>query len=494
MHRESPDAPASDASALPPHRRLTILALLLLATLAVGVGLRHPSLEATAPPPADPASLLFRAPGGGPVGFSGRLDRGSVLVGGDGLVTMELVLRGEERPGETAPRVPTDMVVVLDRSGSMGGVPLQHAKAAVGSLMDQLAVDDRFALVSYASDVRLDWPLAPATATNRALWQQRLAAIPASGGTNMASGLDLANRTLESSDRAGRSARVVLLSDGHANEGDASREGLARRAARALTGEYVLSAAGVGEGFDETLMAALAGAGTGNFYYVQHTEDLERVFAGEFASARETVASGLTVTIRPDEGVRVVDAAGFPLERRDGEVRFHPGDVFAGQERHVWVTLRAPTASEATVGLGRFDLSYRSEGELREIGFERSPTVTCVREEEDFFAAVSVEGRERSILYEELGALKQQVSDAVRAGDRAAAARYVSSFRDEKKRENAILRSQEVDQVLDSLGELDASVSQAFEASPDDAPALQNSLGKELSSEGWKLRNLGYAK
>ena len=175
-------------------------------------------------------------------------------------------------------------------------------------------------------------------------------------------------------------------------------------------------------------------------------------------------------------------------------MRFHPGDVFAGQERHVWVTLRAPTASEASIGLGRFDLSYQAGGELREIGFERRPTVTCVREEEDFFAAVDIGIRERSIRYEELGFLKQQVSDAVRAGDRAAAVRHVSTFRDAKKRENATLRSQEVDRVLDELDALDASVSQAFEASPDDAAGRQNSLGKELYSEGWKLRALGYAK
>ncbi len=495
MHREDPldDRDSEAGPALPPRRHLTILALLLLATLAVGVGLRHPDVAGSPPPPADPGDLSFRAPGAGPVHFSGQLDRGSVLAGGDGLVTMELVLRGEDREAGATPRVPTDMVVVLDRSGSMSGDPLAHAKAAVESLMAQLAEDDRFALVSYASDVRLDWPLAPASPENRARWRRTLAAIPSNGGTNMAIGLDLANQTLSGADRSGRAARVVLLSDGHANQGDHSRSGLMRRAAGAVKGEYVLSAAGVGQGFDESLMAALAGAGTGNFYYVEHAEDLARVFTGEFATARRTVASGAVVTIRPGEGVDVVEASGFPLERSAGEVRFRPGDVFAGQERYVWVTLRAPTASEGTVGLGRFDLSYRADGELRTVGFDESPSVTCVRQEEDYFASFDLETRERSIVNEEMGVLKQKVSSALRRGDASGAARYISTFREEKERENHRLKSPKVADALRGLGYLDRDVAEAFDAPPDDAPALQNSLGKELSAEAWQLRNLGYA-
>ncbi len=493
MHRdEALDNPEPEGPSLPPRRRLTVLALLLLATLALGIGLRHPSVAGPNPPPARPGSLLFQAPSGGPVDFSGRLDRGSVLAGGDGLLTMELVLRGEERADEELARVSTDMVVVLDRSGSMGGEPLAHAKAAVESLMGQLADDDRFALVSYASDVRLDWPLAPATAENRERWRRILAGIPATGATNMATGLDLANQTLVDSARAGRAARVVLLSDGHANQGDHSRSGLTRRAARAVKGEYVLSAAGVGQGFDESLMAALAGAGTGNFYYVQHVGDLARVFAGEFATARKTVASGLAVTIRPEDGVEVVDASGFPLERGDGEVRFRPGDVFAGQERHVWVTLRAPTTREGSIGLGRFDLTYKVDGERRQTGFSENPTVTCVRKEDDYFASFELETRERSILNEELGVLKRRVSEAVRAGDASRASSYISFFYRDMKLENAHLKSKRVDELLDSLDALDEDVAQAFDAPEAEAPALQNQLGKELSAEGWQLRNLGY--
>ena len=82
----------------------------------------------------------------------------------------------------------------------------------------------------------------------------------------MSSGLDAAFAMIDVARTGGRTPRVVLISDGLANQGDASREGLVGRAARAARGEYALSTVGVGADFDEGLMAALADAGTGNFH------------------------------------------------------------------------------------------------------------------------------------------------------------------------------------------------------------------------------------
>lgn len=156
------------------------------------------------------------------------------------------------------------------------------------------------------------------------------------------------------------------------------------------------------------------------------------------------------------------------------------------------MTLRAPTTREGSIGLGRFDLTYKVDGERRQTGFSENPTVTCVRKEDDYFASFELETRERSILNEELGVLKRRVSEAVRAGDASRASSYISFFYRDMKLENAHLKSKRVDELLDSLDALDEDVAQAFDAPEAEAPALQNQLGKELSAEGWQLRNLGY--
>ena len=120
------------------------------------------------------------------------LDRGAVLRGGDGLVHAELVLEGRSNADASA-SLPTDFVVVLDRSGSMTGDPLDFAKAAVRELYAGLRPQDRFALVGYSNSTR---PLCcrslPAGRGSGPI-ARALEDMVASGGTNMSAGLDPAH-------------------------------------------------------------------------------------------------------------------------------------------------------------------------------------------------------------------------------------------------------------------------------------------------------------
>ena len=90
----------------------------------------------------------------------------------------------------------------------------------------------------------------------------------------MSAGLDLALATVTPLRAAGRSPRVILISDGLANQGDASLEGLVARAQRATRAELPLTTVGVGVDFNETLMTALADAGGGNYYFVERSTEL----------------------------------------------------------------------------------------------------------------------------------------------------------------------------------------------------------------------------
>jgi Ca-activated chloride channel family protein len=437
--------------------------------------------------------LSYTAKTTGPVHFDGRLDRGSVMVDGDGLVNVELVLAADANDAIVAKRMPTDLLIVLDRSGSMRGAPITHALGAVRELVQQLSPEDRFSLISYASGASTTIPLSHAGAEARSRWLATLSSLEVNGGTNMASGLDLAAATIKGIERKGRVARVILLSDGHANEGDHSRDGLVTRASRAVRGEYVLSAVGVGAGFDEGLMTALADAGTGSFYYVQRSDELGQMFASEFASARETVASGLEVSIRPQSGVQVVSAAGYPLEHRDGVVRFRPGALFAGQERRVWLQMRLPVDSARTadledVALGHFDLTYRIDGRATTLRLDGAPSVSLVRNEVDFVAQVDTEAWAQAVENDELGELKQKVSKALRSSTPSAAVPMMRSFAARQSALNGRLNSPKVEEVIQDVKEMEASVADAIARKDDDA---QNALSKKYSAEGYDGRRQG---
>jgi Ca-activated chloride channel homolog len=466
--------------------RAVLLSLLLVATLAAGVAARvlgsrglplsHPGGTGAS---ASADALAVRA----------ELDRGSVLRGSDGLVRALLTLEG--RAGSGAKQsLPTDLIVILDNSGSMAGEPLFFAKAAVRELVAGLQPADRFALVRYASDAGVAIPLTAATTSARAGFEATIESIQADSGTNMSAGLDLANELVARADRGGRALRVILLSDGHANEGDFSFEGLRSRASRAVKQEYVLSSVGVGQGFDERVMGAIADAGTGNFYYLPDLHELAGVFAGEFASARETVASGLQVALALAPGIEVMDAAGYPLSREGERVVFRPGDLFAGQQRRIWLTLRAPTDREGDVRLGNVSLAWREpDGKQHALPELSLPQLACVAGEADYYASFD-RALNESANAEALGALAEKVADEMRNGRRdEAVARwqeFSSSFSEEQKK--AFGAVPEKDRAkLEALG---ASLTAPEAASP----AVQNQLGKQLLQDGRDARRAGAKK
>jgi Ca-activated chloride channel family protein len=467
--------------------RLAIAGALLGATALAGVVAARRSPGGTGGP------AHVSAPGAGPVTFTGTLDRTSVLRGGDGVVRMELVMRAAPEPNVTIARRPTDLVVVLDRSGSMTGEKIEHARAAVRELTSQLGESDRFALVTYANVAALPIALAPATAAARAAWLEVVASIVPDGGTNVSAGLDLAMDLVERSRGAGRAARAILISDGLANQGDDSTEGLVRRAGRAAHGEYVLSTVGVGADFNEYLMTALADAGTGNYYYLKAGADLGSVFAREFDAARTTVASALAVDVAPAEGVRVVDAGGYPLEQTGDGVRFRPGTLFAGQERRVWVTLATPHDVVGDHDLGRVTLAYADGGgRPTTLALDRLPRVACVGAEDDFYAGIDKEAWSRSVVVDSYNKMQEEVAREVKAGRRDAALGRLRRFKDEVGAMNSRVQAPAVAAQVLSAGRLEEDVAAAFEGA--DQAAKQNDLSKAKSAEALDSRRVGAKK
>jgi Ca-activated chloride channel family protein len=463
---------------------------LLLATAAAGVAVNGVS-RAHAPLPAD-HKTTFSAPSTGPVKFTGALDRTAVLIGKDGLARMELVMSAAAGESRTRVRRPTDVVIIFDRSGSMSGDKLVHARAAVDALLAQLGVQDRFALITYSDEASLAIPLSAVDERNRAAWRAAVAQIQADGGTNMASGLDLGLDLIERSRVDGHVPHVVLISDGLANQGDSSPEGLTRRAGRAAQAEYMLSSVGVGTDFNEYLMTALADAGTGNYYYVQDPRELSGVFAREFDAARTTVASGLAVQIQPGPGVRVVDAAGYPLEATGDGVVIRPGSLFAGQERRIWVSLAVPQNQPGEYELGRFSLSYGEPTNRTVLAFSEVPRVASVRDAKQFYANVDVSNWERSVGVDSYNKMQEEVARDVKAGRRDEALQRLREFKNETGEMNAYLQSPEVTMHLFNADKLEADVSGAFEGA--DQEKRQNELSKSTSAQALDARRAGAKK
>jgi Ca-activated chloride channel homolog len=120
-------------------------------------------------------------------------------------------------PAAIKPRPPYHLALVIDHSGSMSGEPLHEAKRCARHIIDQLKPDDRASLIQFDNRVDVLVPANPVG--DRKALHQALKGIEEGGNTNLHGGWEAGGQALlEHIQQAGLS-RVILLSDGNANEG-----------------------------------------------------------------------------------------------------------------------------------------------------------------------------------------------------------------------------------------------------------------------------------
>ncbi|HEY6178185.1 MAG TPA: VWA domain-containing protein, partial [Kofleriaceae bacterium] len=224
----------------------------------------------------------------------------------------------------TAPNLPTDvslgrpplsLAIVIDRSGSMHGAPIANARAAALSMLRQLDERDAFSVVTYSSHAETVIAMERANEANKLAAQAAIETIDADGGTCISCGLEAAAADVAHSPVAGGLRRLLLISDGQANEGIYDRDELAALAGRTAATGASISTVGVGLDFDESTMRRLAEVGRGNYYFVEDTVALSTMFGRELATLGRTVASDVQLRIVEQPGIRVEEAYGYPLTR-----------------------------------------------------------------------------------------------------------------------------------------------------------------------------------
>ncbi|HEX4352983.1 MAG TPA: VWA domain-containing protein [Polyangiales bacterium] len=416
---------------------------------------------------ARPKVLPPLAANPGEVKLSARLDRNAVLVGSDGRLQVELTLTAPDSVRSDAPRHGNDVLVILDVSGSMSGQKLAYAKRALHQLIDRVGPRDRFGLITYESDAQLVLPLQAASDRSVARWHHAVDRLEARGGTNMSAGLDFALSQLSGGHH---SARVLLLSDGLANEGDSSPSGLAARARRIARSEDVLTTMGIGDDFNEDLMTSLAEIGTGNFYYLSRVEMIGRFFDAEFRASAETVAAALELHIELSSGSRVLSVSGYPIEQSSGAVTIRPGNLYAGQKRTLWVTLEMPVDRTGEVAPPHFSLTYKRDEYTHSVVADALPALRCVADRDSFEHAIDREVWERAITTDEFQRRQLALGKAIGEGDGADVDREVKSYAQNR----ALAEKLGSQRVLDSIDALDGAATRAKAAQA--APAAARSF------------------
>lgn len=261
--------------------------------------------------------------------------------------------------GAAAKRPPLSLAVVIDRSGSMNGRPIENAKRAAMKVLEQLDAADSFTLVTFSSAAQTVVPMRRATPDNIAAARAAIAQIFDDGGTCISCGLTQAVNELSMTPVRDGLRRMVMMSDGQANEGVYDRAELARMTSDIAAKGVSVSTVGVGLDFDEVTMTNLATVGRGNYYFVEDTGNLDAMFQRELGGLSETVAMDARLTIEPGPNVKLVEAYGYPTVHVGmGMLEVPIADLRAGETRKIVVhALVGPNAG--MIDVARVKLAWR---------------------------------------------------------------------------------------------------------------------------------------
>jgi Ca-activated chloride channel family protein len=229
-------------------------------------------------------------------------------VAADGATTLDLLitLRSPEQPAAQQKQRPgLNLALVIDRSGSMAGSKLSYARKAARFLAGELTERDRLAIITFDGSVNVLVPSQPVR--DPLPFISAINTIHSGGCTALFDGwLAGATQVATQLDPAGLN-RVLLLSDGQANEGLTDAEAIAAKVEGLTQRGISTSAFGLGSGFDEDLMGAMAAAGDGTLAQIESPKQLADLYASELQGLASTLGRKVSLGIRAKHGAELVD-------------------------------------------------------------------------------------------------------------------------------------------------------------------------------------------
>jgi Ca-activated chloride channel family protein len=242
-------------------------------------------------------------------------------------------IQAPDRPADLgATHLPKRLALVVDRSGSMNGQPLQEALRCVEHIASHLTPQDALAFVVYDDKVDTLLPLQPMRSADAVA--RAIASVQAGGMTDLHGGWLAGAQQLEGGTEQTVS-RVILLSDGQANHGETDLSVIEAQCREWLGRGVSTTTVGLGRGFNEDLMIGMARAGGGQNYYGQTAADLYDSFDEELALLQAMYLRQVGLKLLPAPGV-IVEMISPAQQLADGSWRMT--DLAWGAE--AWVAVR----------------------------------------------------------------------------------------------------------------------------------------------------------
>merc|ERR1719330_711833 len=262
-------------------------------------------------------------------------------------------------------RVATDICVVLDISGSMSaeatvqnaeGTAERHgltlldiAKHGVRTLIATLGPNDRLSLVWFNHQAGQAFPLTPMDAAGQTQASEQLNRIQAGGGTNIWLGLEQGLNSLKQDESSGRTAHVMLLTDGQTTNRGTVMTNLAEYREKNEQLPGTLSTFGFGYNIDSPLLVDISNFGDATYSFIPDSGFVGTVFVNTLSNLLVTFAKEAVLSLEATNCEILGVHGEYESAKTDEGVRIKLGTLQYHQHRSV-VLLVKPTGDNPQIG------------------------------------------------------------------------------------------------------------------------------------------------
>ncbi len=333
---------------------------------------------------------------------------------------------------------------------------IEYLKSAAKMAVDRLTPRDRLAIVEYDDVITVMWPSSPVESTFPI--KRLIDGLEPRGSTNLVGGMMRGVDEIAKYPHGVSSSevihRVLLLSDGLANQGVTDPREIARLVRSVKSEGIRISTMGLGRDYDEDLMQAIAENGGGNYYYIEHPTQMARIFEQELQTLFTTVAKDVTFRFEPSQGIKKVDVVSLALNADYNDAAFDMENFYADESRAVLLRLDPDQEifreKDAVVEIGNISFAYFDVRTGQQTEFNAVVTVQVTDSE-----AAVVSARNNEVIVEaRLVEAEKRHADIItqyESGNYEAADEMITVLEQEVTQQNASLKDARLDNKIEAL-------------------------------------------
>jgi len=304
-------------------------------------------------------------------------------------------------PEQVDQNLPLNLCLVLDRSGSMRGRPLENIKEAAINLLEKLTPRDRLSVVTFNHEPRVLIP--NQFVTDIVKIKNKIKQLRADGGTAIDEGMKLGIKQLADG-KQDTVSQIFLLTDGENEHGNNER--CLKLALLASEYNITLNTLGFGNHWNQDVLEQISDSANGSLSYIEAPEQAVDQFGRLFTRMQSVglINAYLNLELMPQ--VRLAElkpvaqvapeTIELPIKEEGGVFTVRLGDLIINTPRIVLANLYISKLPPGTHPIAKVQIRYDDPAHSQQNLLSEKMSVEV--EVQEIYQANPVESVQKSIL------------------------------------------------------------------------------------------------